>query len=396
MASETAQSSATGATAAPAPFRIMVVDDSAVIRGLLSRALEADSTIEVVASVANGEMAISAMDRHDIEVVVLDIEMPVMDGLTALPKLLEKDPALKVLMASTLTRKNAEVSLRALSMGAADYVSKPTSTAGVTGGDDFKRDLVEKVKALGQARRRALPMVRTPAAAATTGAQRPAAEPGKRETRPPINFSDPGPVTLRTGPLMSNPKVIAIGSSTGGPQALFAVLGKLSASITQPILITQHMPATFTTILAEHIERVAGRPCKEAENGDSLRDGQIYVAPGDYHMVIEKNGLNSELRIVQTPPENFCRPAVDVMLRSLVDAFGPQVLVVMLTGMGQDGLKGSEQVVEAGGSVIAQDQETSVVWGMPGAVATNGLCTKVLPIDQLGPFLSSSVRSPGA
>ncbi len=393
MASESAQVSATGAAAAPDPYRIMVVDDSAVIRGLLTRALEADSTIEVVASVANGEMAINAMDRHDIEVVVLDIEMPVMDGLTALPKLLEKDPALKVLMASTLTRKNAEVSLRALSMGAADYVPKPTSTSGVTTGDDFKRDLVEKVKALGQARRRTLPLSRVSRAPAAD-ARRPGTEPGKSASRPPINFADPGPVTLRTGPLMSTPKVIAIGSSTGGPQALFSVLGNLSASITQPILITQHMPATFTTILAEHIERVAGRPCKEAEDGESVRDGQIYVAPGDYHMIIDKQGLNLELRIVQTPPENFCRPAVDVMLRSLVDAYGPQVLVVILTGMGQDGLKGSEQVVEAGGSVIAQDQESSVVWGMPGAVATNGLCTKVLPVDQLGPFLSSNVRSP--
>ncbi len=402
MARESAQTGATGAAAAPQPYRIMVVDDSAVIRGLLTRALEADSTIEVVASVANGEMAVNALDRHDIEVVVLDIEMPVMDGLTALPKMLEKDPALQVLMASTLTRKNAEISLRALSMGAADYVPKPTSTSGVTSGDDFKRELVEKVTALGQSRRQhsLLPRRRPgPPAAPSRDARRPLSRPLSRPAKSaapsPIRAPGAGPVTLRTGPLMSKPKVIAIGSSTGGPQALFAVLGNLSASVTQPILITQHMPATFTTILAEHIERVAGRPCREAGNGEPVRDGEIYVAPGDYHMVVEKNGLDSVLRIVQTPPENFCRPAVDVMLRSLVDVFGAQVLVVILTGMGHDGLRGSEQVVNAGGSVIAQDEESSVVWGMPGAVATHGLCAKVLPIEEVGTFLSSNVRSPG-
>ncbi len=373
---------------AAGPYRVMVVDDSAIVRGLIARALEADEQVKVVASVGDGSMALGALDRHDVEVVVLDIDMPVMDGLTALPRMLEKDPELRVVIASTLTRKNAEISLRALEMGASDCLSKPTSEP--ESAQTFNVHLVERVKALGKARRGGVE--------AAPGAD-------VENLRPEIDgrsavthrlFPRAGPVVLRTDALVTEPEVIAIGSSTGGPQALFNVLGHLDPGFDQPILITQHMPATFTTILAEHIAKVSGRPCAEGVDGELVRPGRIYVAPGDHHMVVEGAADRRRIRLLKTPPENFCRPAVDVMLRSLVDTVGGRLLVIVLTGMGQDGLRGAERVVQAGGSVIAQDESSSVVWGMPGAVATRGLCVQVLPVDQIGPFLNANLRGPAA
>ncbi|MDX1737757.1 MAG: chemotaxis protein CheB, partial [Alphaproteobacteria bacterium] len=177
---------------------------------------------------------------------------------------------------------------------------------------------------------------------------------------------------------------IAIGSSTGGPQALFKVLGNLGDGVKQPILITQHMPPTFTTILAEHISKASGRPTKEAAEGDIVENGHIYIAPGDYHMILTKSGANKMIHLDHGPQENFCRPAVDPMLRSIIETYGSNILTVILTGMGSDGKKGCEKIIEAGGQVIAQDEESSVVWGMPGAVATAGLCSAVLPIDEIG------------
>lgn len=363
------------------PYRVMVVDDSAVIRGLLTRALEEDPCIKVVASVGNGEMAIKTLDRFDIEVIILDIEMPVMDGLTALPKLLEKKPGVQVVMASTLTRKNAEVSLRALQAGAADYLPKPSSTSELTSKDAFQRELLEKVKAL-------------------AGAVRPLDQP----VRPAVaKAADPAPARLFAKrrielrkPSPSLPRLIAIGSSTGGPQALLEVLRDIAAAVKLPILITQHMPATFTTLLAEHIGRATGVPCAEAQDGEKVNAGQIYLAPGNHHMVAERQGNDTVLRLNQDPPVNFCRPAVDPMLRSLARIYGPGLLTIILTGMGADGQKGATEVVEAGGTVIAQDEATSVVWGMPGAVATSGLCSAVLPIKEIGPSVRKLVMRSAA
>lgn len=362
--------------AASDPFRVLVVDDSAVIRGMLTRILEADSEIRVVASVGNGEMAIAAAGRHSPDVVVLDIEMPVMDGITALPKIIEADPGVKVIMASTLTLRNADISLKAMSLGAADYIPKPTSASEISAGHDFKRDLIEKVKTLAAVHR---------AADKASPGSRARPRPGTAAREPQAAGLYRGlPVKLREMPAIS-PAVIAIGSSTGGPQALFKVLPQLGG-LTQPILVTQHMPATFTTILAEHIKKLTSIPCAEAVDGEPVAGGKIYVAPGDYHMTVETSGGRPVIRLTQTPPENFCRPAVDPMLRSLVQVYGRNVLAVILTGMGQDGMKGAEVVTTAGGAVIGQDEATSVVWGMPGAVATKGLCSAVLPIQEIGPF----------
>ena len=382
-------SGANGLSASPMdePIRVMVVDDSAVVRGLVTRMLEEDPHVQVVASVGNGQMAVNALERHDIEVVILDIEMPVMDGLTALPLLLKVDPHLQVIMASTLTLKNADISLRALEKGAADYIPKPTSSREISGGIDFKTHLIQKVNALAALRRRyprRLAKAEAPPRPATAPLARPAGAPAETPSaRPAIFHRQVQPLVLRPA---SNevPDVIAIGSSTGGPQALFAVLGALKAgSLRQPILITQHMPPTFTTILAEHISRVSGWVAAEGQDGETIRPNRIYIAPGDFHMVVESRGVEKIIRLNKNPPENFCRPSVDPMLRSIAAAYGRKVLVVILTGMGSDGLKGGQVVVDSGGNVIAQDEASSVVWGMPGAVATAGICSAVLPLNEI-------------
>ncbi len=360
-----------------ARYRVMVVDDSALIRGLITRTLESDPDIKVVESVGNGELAVKAVGRVDVDVVILDIEMPVMDGLTALPEILRAAPGVKIIMASTLTRRNALVSIRALAAGACDYVAKPASVRELHAPDGFRQELLAKVKALADPSRR---RSRSADAAAPK--------------RPSLGLYGSAKIALRP-PSPRRPELIAIGSSTGGPQALFNILAELRSQLRVPILITQHMPPTFTTILAEHIERVYESRCAEARDKEPLVPGRIYLAPGDYHMIVERGGGAPEIRIVQGPPENFCRPAVDPMLRSLAAVFGPRVLGVILTGMGRDGLIGSQAIVEAGGTIIAQDEATSVVWGMPGAVATAGLCSSVSPIDAVAGRVLTLVNGSG-
>ncbi len=345
------------------PYYVMVVDDSAVIRGFFRRALESDPSIKVIASAGNGQFALDNMGRHDIDVIVLDIEMPVMDGLTALPKLLAIDPTVKVVMASTLTEKNADISLQALSKGAADYIPKPSTANEIHSAQGFKRELIEKVKALGMARRD-----RAPGAAAAA----PAAGKGLHA----------GPIAL-CSPSAATPTVLAIGSSTGGPQALMKMVGGLGADFDLPIFITQHMPEKFTAILAEHLGNVSGREAAEGVDGEVVKPGRIYVAPGNHHMLVKRQGAEIIIRIASTEPENFCRPAVDPMLRTVAEVYRDKVLSVILTGMGQDGKIGSQAIVDAGGTVLAQDEATSVVWGMPRAAATAGVCAAVLPLEKI-------------
>jgi two-component system chemotaxis response regulator CheB len=364
-----------GATAAT-PIRVLVVDDSHVIRGLLTRSLDSDPGIKVVASASNGKAAIDEVTRTEIDVVVLDIEMPVMDGMTALPQLLAARPGMQVIMASTLTLKGASISMKALSKGAADYVPKPTSTGEINSAEDFKRELIAKVKSWGAvARRRRGSAARPGAAPASTGARRFPA----------------GPVKLRDVPTLFRPDCIAIGSSTGGPQALFKVFQMMGKVTNLPVFVTQHMPATFTTILAEHLGQASGMPAAEAKDGEPVMPGRIYVAPGDFHMTVSGEGGRKVLHLDKNPPENFCRPAVDPMLRSLAKAYNGKVLTVILTGMGTDGLKGGQELSAAGGVIAAQDEATSVVWGMPGAVASAGLCSAVLPLSDIGPYVRKAI-----
>jgi two-component system chemotaxis response regulator CheB len=354
----------------------LVVDDSPIIRGMLARALESDAGVKVVATAANGKAALDEVTRTEFDVVVLDIEMPVMDGMTALPHLLAARPGMQVIVASTLTLRGASISMKALSNGAADYVPKPSSTGAIYTTEDFKREVIAKVKSWGAVARR------------RRGAARPGAEPAACA---PARRFPPGPLTLREVPSLFRPDCIAIGSSTGGPQALFRIFQMMGKVTSLPVFVTQHMPATFTTILAEHIGQAGGMPAAEAKDGEPVMAGRIYVAPGDFHMTVQVEGGRKVLRLDKNPPENFCRPAVDPMLRSLAKAYNGKVLTVILTGMGQDGLKGGQELSAAGGVIAAQDEATSVVWGMPGSVASAGLCCAVLPLSDIGPYLRKAI-----
>lgn len=394
------------------PYRVMVVDDSAIIRGFICRYLQEDPLIEVVTTAINGKVALSQLEKYDIEVVVLDIEMPVMDGLTALPKMLATDENLQVVMASTLTLKNAEVSLAALGKGAVDYVPKPETARSVNASIDFRREIVEKVKAWGGVRRKVLRQTlpstdktsdgasarfkRPSGVASSDGkekagfvtARRPApvvaASPrGQAETAPREIVDRKKPIVLRKGSTLS-PQVLAVGSSTGGPQALLAFFKALDGKVKIPVVLVQHMPKTFTAILAQHIASATSFIAAEGVDGESLKPGHIYVAPGDHHMICEAKDGNVVIRLNKDAPENYCRPSVDPLFRSLTSIFKNKVLAVILTGMGHDGLKGSRDLVREGATILAQDEESSVVWGMPGAVASAGLCSEVLPLEKIG------------
>lgn len=336
------------------PVRVMICDDSSVVRTLISRALSADPAIEIVASVANGALAVDALKRIPTDVILLDVEMPVMDGMTALPLLLQVDPSVRIIVASALTTAGAAIAIKAIQAGAADCLHKPSASTR----DGFAQDVRARVLGLGRRRSRNV---------AATAVALPAAAPG---------------LVLHSGARRS-PLLLAIGSSTGGPQALFTLFGGLTRRLTQPIVLTQHMPPLFTRSLAEHLARIGHRPCVEAEDGMPLLPDRVHVAPGDRHLLVEAAANQLVARLVATPPENSCRPSVDPMLRSAVSACQGRVLTVILTGMGRDGAAGARCVVDAGGAVLAQDEASSVVWGMPGAVAREGLCQAVLPLDRL-------------
>jgi two-component system chemotaxis response regulator CheB len=340
----------------------MICDDSAVIRAAIARILETDPAIRVVARASNGQAALDALKLHDVDVLVLDIEMPVMDGMTALPRLLAADPNLRVIMASTLTTRGADIAMRALRLGAADYVPKPSASQ-VAGDARFGPELIEKVRGLARLRRHA----RAPSVLSPTAAPQAAL---KSALRPPP----------RQAPLL-----LAIGSSTGGPNALFTLVQSLARALPVPVVLTQHMPAAFTPILADHIDKLGVLPCREGVDEMRLRPGEITLAPGDRPLLIQRDAAGLHVRLSDTPPVNFCRPAVDPMLESACDATGGRVLAVILTGMGHDGMAGARRIVEAGGAALAQDEATSVVWGMPGAVARAGLAHAVLPLAQIGP-----------
>ncbi|WEK59236.1 MAG: chemotaxis response regulator protein-glutamate methylesterase [Candidatus Brevundimonas phytovorans] len=338
-------------------IKVIIVDDSAVVRGVLRRLLEAEPQIEVAAAASNGELALKELRQHAADVVLLDIEMPVMDGMTALRRIVVDYPAVKVIMVSTLTRRNAEISLEALRIGAADYVAKPE--AGIATAAEFGRDLIARVKALATRRPSRVSLASSPTSV-----------PRYAPTRRPVV------------------RALGIGASTGGPPALLNLFRALQGGVGwQPVFVTQHMPATFTTLLAEQIGRAAGRPCVEGKDGEPVRPGHIYVAPGGWHMRLENGPTSPVIRLDQGAPEHFCRPAVDPMLRSLAAVYGDGALAAILTGMGADGALGCEAVVRAGGRFITQDQATSAVWGMPAAAAATGLAEAVLPLDDIGPWL---------
>jgi two-component system chemotaxis response regulator CheB len=342
----------------------MLCDDSAAARAVMARMLATDPAIEVIAKATDGTEAVAqlqamrAPDRP--QVILLDLEMPRMDGMTALPHLLRVAPETSIIVASALSQRGAKATMEALRAGAVDYVPKPSASAGGMNGGQFQAELVAKVKGWARMRRRG------PA---------PAAMPAMRPATPP-------PMAA-VATAMGKPRAIAIGSSTGGPQALAALVAKLNRPLGVPVVAVQHMPAGFTTLLADHLNRIGALPCSEAKDGEALLPGRFYLAPGDRHLLVKEAGQGLVAQLSDGPPENFCRPAVDPMLRSLVASCQGKVLAAILTGMGSDGLAGSRALVAAGGQVLAQDEASSVVWGMPGAVAKAGIAAAVTSIEDI-------------
>jgi two-component system chemotaxis response regulator CheB len=339
------------------PIRVMIVDDSSVARGFLARFLEGDAGISVVSAVGDGQQALQALAQAQPDVIILDLEMPVMDGLIALPQIVKKLPQVQVIVASTLTHENAALALKCLTLGAADCLGKPQSHD-MAFADVFRQDLVNRVKLLGQvARGRPMPVQ---------------------------NKAEPAPQLLRTTRNVFKPEAIAIASSTGGPAALLAFFQALNGTpLPQPVFVTQHMPPVFTQLLADNIAIGARLPCKEAADGEEVKGGMIYIAPGNYHMTIVQDGALKRIRLNREAPVNFCRPSADPMLETLSTAYQGRVLAMVLTGMGADGLQGCRKLAAAGGEIYAQDEASSVVWGMPGAVANAALCTRILPLADM-------------
>ena len=342
-------------------LRVMIVDDAVVVRAMFSRWIAAERDLEVVASLHSGVEALRELLRLKPDVVVLDVEMPDLDGIAVLPRLLELRRDLVVIMASTLTRRNAAISLRALALGAADYIAKPGPRDELK---DFHRELIEKIRHLGmRSRTRRLPKA-------------------ERSTRSTMALS------LRPMPVVT-PRVLLIGASTGGPQALETALAQMPEVFGRvPVLITQHMPPTFTAIFAEYLDRELHVPVHEAKDGEPINAGTVYLAPGGRHMrAVERDGRPT-IAIDNGPAIHFCKPAVDPLFSSAISVWGPRCLALVLTGMGHDGLAGARELIAAGGHVMAQDEATSVVWGMPGQVAKAGLCSAVLPLPEIGHRLS--------
>ncbi len=353
--------------------RVMLVEDSAVIRGMVRSWLEAVEDVEVVASADNGKIALNTVAAARPDVIILDIEMPVMDGLSALPGLLRSCPQAKVLIASTLSQRNARISMKAIQMGAADYLAKPSfARDGNNARNQFRDELVRKVVGLG----------------ARSG---PEPAPSARWEAVPAAKSD---FKLRPASRV-RPRVLTIGSSTGGPAALSTVLEALKGKLSDvPVLITQHMPPTFTALLGETLSRLSGLSGGEAKEGEAVVAGRLYVAPGGFHMRVEKKGGHMVIALDEGQPINHCRPAVDPLFESVSALYRAATLAVVLTGMGSDGALGAVKIADAGGSVLAQDEASSIVWGMPGAAMAAGACVGAIELKNLGSRINTmlSVR----
>ncbi len=351
-----------------AALRVLVVDDAVVMRRLVSQVLEEDEDLTVVTA-ANGRIGLSKLVQTSPDAVILDIEMPELDGLGTLRELRKTHPDLPVIMFSTLTERGAAATLEAMSLGASDYVTKPANVGSVSESiERVRAELVPKIKALCERRH---------PVADDGGAPRPAPAP----YRP-----------LRSDPLARHRvDVVAIGSSTGGPNALHEVLAALPGSLAVPVVITQHMPPVFTRLLAERLDTTCALQVREAAGGEVLHPGAVWIAPGDHHLVVRRVGTTAVLALEDGPPENSCRPAVDVMFRSVARVYGGRALAVVLTGMGADGQRGAELLRDAGAGVLAQDEPTSVVWGMPGAVVRSGLADEILPLSNVAEAITARV-----
>jgi len=370
--------------------RILIVDDSAVMRSLVRSVVCSDASMEVVGTAGDGASALSSMQTLRPDLVLLDVEMPVMDGLVTLRMMRTRGFKMPVIMCSSLTQRGAKVTIEALASGASDYVAKPSGQTGREAAiQALAQDLIPKIHALTSQQMVATPIFSAgpgifggPAAPAPAGAP-PLAGPGRLPLVAPAT-----PPVARTQSITANPTVLVIGVSTGGPAALDVILPLLPSSFPLPVLIVQHMPELFTKLFAERLNGRCNLAVREAAEGDVVRPGTIYVAKGNWHMEVmggSRPGAPATLHLQQGPMENHCRPAVDVLFRSAASVWGSGVLAVVLTGMGSDGMLGSKVIRDLGGTVLAQDQATSAVWGMPGAVTNAGLAHRVLPLNAVIP-----------
>jgi len=352
-------------------IRVLVVDDSVVMRRLLAEAISSDYECEVAGFAANGQVALSLLDRVAPDVMTLDVEMPVLDGLATLKAMRGRGHAPHVIMVSTLTERGGAATVEALALGASDYVTKPTSSGDYKSARErMEAALLPKIKALCR-KQRLRP---------TQAAHQPHAD-----------------VCCRKSRFDGAIDIVAIGCSTGGPNALAEVLSHLPSGFPTPVVIVQHMPPAFTRFLAQRLTTLCPLPVREAVENEPLAPGEIWIAPGGHHLTLGRAGKDVRMRITNTPPENSCRPSVDVLFRSVAQVYRGALGVVM-TGMGQDGLLGCEALSEAGAAIIAQDEASSVVWGMPGFVARAGLADSVVPLDEIADHIVDRVtrsRSPG-
>lgn len=364
------------------PIRVMIVDDAVVVRGLVNRWLTDEGGFEVISTCRSAIDAISDLDRMEPDLIVLDIEMPDMDGLTALPFILRKCPGVAVIVSSSLGATQADLTLRCMALGAADFLPKPSSNREVTTSLQFRRELIERATVLGarvvQRRQGVLQARRKP----MDGAVPPAIP------RPSL-VSNAGQMPLRP---RKRPTVVAIGASTGGPNAVIEMLRAMPRVLERlPVVVVQHMPATFTAIFAEHVARQVGVPAGEANDGDLLLPGRVYIAPGGRHMKLAGNRGALRIALDNGPAVNFCKPSVDVLFFSAAEISGASVVACVLTGMGSDGCQGARAISDEGGAVFAQDEPSSVVWGMPGAVVRSGICQAQGTAPELGHIMTKFI-----
>jgi two-component system, chemotaxis family, protein-glutamate methylesterase/glutaminase len=345
-----------------APIRILVVDDSVVIRKLLTDTLSGDRSLEVVGAASDGRIALAKIPLLKPDLITLDVEMPVMDGMETLAAVRKLSPKLPVIMFSTLTEHGAAATLDALALGASDYATKPSNTGSAALAiAAIRADLIPKIKAL-CAHGPKLTLLPPP--------------------RPAVQVRRPSPRRI---------EIVAIGTSTGGPNALAEVLPRIPKDFPVPIVLVQHMPPIFTRLLADRLAAHSEIPVHEGSEGAILCAGHAWIAPGNFHMTVKRAGVNGRLELNQGPPENSCRPAVDVLFRSVAEVYGSDALGVVMTGMGSDGVIGSQCIRRRGGEVIIQDESSSVVWGMPGLVYASGQADAVYPLAQLGQEITRRV-----
>jgi two-component system chemotaxis response regulator CheB len=344
------------------PVRVLIVDDSAVVRRLVGDALASAPGMAVAGTACNGTIALAKIPQLNPDVITLDIEMPGLNGIETLVEIRKLYPKLPVIMFSTLTERGAAITLEALSLGASDYATKPSNSESLASAmDQVRKELVDKITCL----------------AARSGHPVPV----------------PAILSLKRKPGGQRIDVLAIGTSTGGPNALGEVIPHLPGDFPVPVVVVQHMPPVFTRLLSERLNSCSPLAVHEGEAGKLLQPGQVWIAPGNYHMTVARKGTGVVLNLNQEPPENSCRPAVDVLFRSVAQTYGPNVLAVVMTGMGSDGARGSMHIREAGGEIVVQDEASSVVWGMPGAVVSAGVADKICPLPEISQEIVRRVSS---